>query len=463
MEQVGPLQEPLTKGHNIKSFEITGLFGDRDVMIPFDKDYKILIGENGLGKTSILNALYFTLTGRFNKLISLVFKKITLEFNSGKIVEFEKDDLVFSEDEESIKNRHEPRITAVINSVLSEYERDLIASLARNDTINNHPQLQNIYNKLQRATGYPMGILRRTLIVMFSGKSGKLEEARRTILKEIEAEILYFPTYRRIEEELHKLGALDDIRMPHDDKRLIQFGMEDVKMTLNRVIESIKNSAILGFSEITGEMLSQYLEGPPQLEPDIKDKIKVDILKIILERVGSNITNYNKERIIQLVESNEIFEQHDYNHLLNFLSKLIKTYDQQKEIDNSIKKFESINNSYLTGKKVVYDESKVTISIVQQRSNQAIELKNLSSGEKQIISLFTKIFFNEAKNIIVLFDEPELSLSMEWQKKLLPDILRSKNCQLLISVTHSPFIFDNELDEYAEDMSRYITFVPSQN
>ena len=34
----------------------------------------------------------------------------------------------------------------------------------------------------------------------------------------------------------------------------------------------------------------------------------------------------------------------------------------------------------------------------------------------------------------------------------LPDIFRSDKCSTLIAVTHSPFIFDNEFDEYAMDM-----------
>ena len=36
----------------IKSFSVYGLFGKDDVHIPFDETTKILIGENGIGKTS---------------------------------------------------------------------------------------------------------------------------------------------------------------------------------------------------------------------------------------------------------------------------------------------------------------------------------------------------------------------------------------------------------------------------
>jgi hypothetical protein len=58
---------------------------------------------------------------------------------------------------------------------------------------------------------------------------------------------------------------------------------------------------------------------------------------------------------------------------------------------------------------------------------------------------------------LVLFDEPELSLSMLWQKELLPDIVNSNKCNFLLAVTHSPFIFDNELDRYAVGLNEYFS------
>ena len=56
------------KSGNIKSFSVFGLFGTDDVHIPFDENVKILIGENGLGKTQVLNLFYYTLTRKFFKL-----------------------------------------------------------------------------------------------------------------------------------------------------------------------------------------------------------------------------------------------------------------------------------------------------------------------------------------------------------------------------------------------------------
>jgi predicted ATPase len=136
---------------------------------------------------------------------------------------------------------------------------------------------------------------------------------------------------------------------------------------------------------------------------------------------------------------------------------LIDIYEKQKELDNSVKIFRDVCNKYLINKEVFYDESAIKIYIKSESTEAEIALSKLSSGEKQIISIFSKIYLSDAdKRFIVLFDEPELSLSMTWQKQLLPDIINSEKCNFLLAVTHSPFIFDNELDRFAVGLNEYI-------
>ena len=144
--------------------------------------------------------------------------------------------------------------------------------------------------------------------------------------------------------------------------------------------------------------------------------------------------------------------------LFYFVQALVDIYDRQKEFDIAINRFKEVCNGYLINKKVVYDESNIKIYVKSEVSNNQLPLNMLSSGEKQIISIFSKIYLSDRdKRFIVLFDEPELSLSMLWQKQLLPDIVNSNKCDFLLAVTHSPFIFDNELDKYAVGLSEYIT------
>lgn len=72
-----------------------------------------------------------------------------------------------------------------------------------------------------------------------------------------------------------------------------------------------------------------------------------------------------------------------------------------------------------------------------------IQLDQLSSGEKQILLILTTVFLQEEKTNVLLMDEPEISLHISWQDRLI-ELIRelNPNCQLILT-THSPNIFAN--------------------
>lgn len=179
-------------------------------------------------------------------------------------------------------------------------------------------------------------------------------------------------------------------------------------------------------------------------------------MSIALTRVGDEIEKQDKERIIKLAASGEIYNDEN-KYLLNLIGRLIDSYEKQNAYDERVKKFVSVCNGYLNGKNFIYDESNLELGIFRDNSKTPISIRNLSSGEKQVISLFSKLYLEETENCFILFDEPELSLSIKWQSKFLPDIMDSGKCSTLIAVTHSPFIFDNAYDELARDMGECIT------
>lgn len=63
----------------LQEFEITGLFGYRNFKIEFREPILILIGENGFGKTTILNAINYTLQGRYKELLQINFSTIRIK------------------------------------------------------------------------------------------------------------------------------------------------------------------------------------------------------------------------------------------------------------------------------------------------------------------------------------------------------------------------------------------------
>jgi predicted ATP-dependent endonuclease of OLD family len=265
------------------------------------------------------------------------------------------------------------------------------------------------------------------------------------------SEIMYFPTYRRVEEDLYNLGYNDEILK--QENTLIQFGMDDVKKRFTQIESKIDKLLKEGFSKITSEILSQLVKGFSHTDNNSLSKINENDIEIILARVGKELSENDKNEIRNSVK-NQSFENPSLTYILK---KLVEIYDKQKELDDSVKKFKDICNKYLINKKVFYDESAIKIFIKSEKTDSEIDLSKLSSGEKQIISTFSKIYLSESdKRFIVLFDEPELSLSIIWQQQLLPDIINLGKCELLLAVTHSPFIFDNELDKYAIGLDQYI-------
>lgn len=92
-------------------------------------------------------------------------------------------------------------------------------------------------------------------------------------------------------------------------------------------------------------------------------------------------------------------------------------------------------------------------SIVNKFSGEIIEDHQLSTGELQIIYIFSRLFLVRSKKLILLFDEPELSLSLIWQRRILKDIVDSGRCSFLFVITHSPFTFDNELVTFAKGIN----------
>lgn len=81
-----------------------------------------------------------------------------------------------------------------------------------------------------------------------------------------------------------------------------------------------------------------------------------------------------------------------------------------------------------------------------------VNLNSLSSGEKKIIILLFLAIFMEEETLLI--DEPELSLSIVWQKMLLLDLLNETRVKKIIVCTHSPFIAEDEtLHQYLLPLS----------
>ena len=440
----------MSNAFNVEYFAIDKLFGFKNVEIPLS-DVQILVDQNGIGKTTVLNALYYVLSCQLERLSTIEFETIRIKFKGSDELRIGKDDVTI---------RQSARFRLLRKAPPSEWEM-----WARGDISGKALDVwkHRVYREYLDSPVSDRMSPSRMMAIINEADPHELQKTlalERTILENVPQEIYYLPTYRRIEEDLQKLGIDESIESEQDS--LIQFGMKDVNQRFVAITERIRTSSLSGFSQVTGEILHQLIDGinvPSAMKESIKNP---DAIKIVLDRVGNNLTDDDKQRINSLAATDQIFSDAKYDPLIYFLSNLVKIYEQQHEMDNTIKQFAGVCNKYLVGKEVRYDESKVSIEIVQKHTGAAVEISKLSSGEKQIVSLFSRIYLGTNKRFVLLFDEPELSLSIDWQQMILPDILDSGMCDAMFVVTHSPFIFANNLDSKAVGLSTFIKEVRSK-
>lgn len=132
--------------------------------------------------------------------------------------------------------------------------------------------------------------------------------------------------------------------------------------------------------------------------------------------------------------SDSVYSFSDYR--LGMLKDLRTALAKQERID---KFFAMINLLFeSTGKTIEIDDKN---RVIFKKGDLHIDLEKLSAGEKQMLLLLFTLFLMEDKPNVLLLDEPEISLHIEWQDKLVGLMNElNPNCQIIMT-THSPNIF----------------------
>ena len=196
-------------------------------------------------------------------------------------------------------------------------------------------------------------------------------------------------------------------------------------------------------------------------------KLPDDVIGDVLKRMDENILpKKQKDKITDMIAKMKEAEDTDVSVenkiIFQYFLELMDLDKRIREAEEPLLRFAETCNEYFTNKSMKYDNQNFGISINMHKenhsiANEQIKLQDLSSGEKQIASLFGLLNLNQDKNFFVLIDEPELSLSVKWQRRILVDIINSHNCVGLFAATHSPFIFDNELEPYVHGINEFLS------
>lgn len=333
----------------------------------------------------------------------------------------------------------------------------------------------------REATMLRSHIMRRVLV---DADSDLFEAPRQHIERELAGAFtgrtIYLPTYRRIERDIEEIFPEFEERVRrmgggyeppslarHSAKHyvdLVSFGMEDVRRTIKKRLNNLRDYSLAKFNALSGLYLRDVIRGNAQ---EFSEKQILSLsetsLSAILKRVSEEVLSEEdkerlKRRILQISEGAASPPEISDTYLAHYFTLLMDVDTEISEQEAEILEFVSVCNAYLgPSKEIIYDDVKSEIEILDG-DGRVIDLSVLSSGEKQVISLFCHLYLDPYPEQIVIIDEPELSLSVPWQKRLLPDIFNSKRCNLLVAVTHSPFIYENELSRAALDLRKFTVF-----
>ncbi|WP_051113371.1 AAA family ATPase [Lunatimonas lonarensis] len=133
---------------------------------------------------------------------------------------------------------------------------------------------------------------------------------------------------------------------------------------------------------------------------------------------------------------------------LNHLSSLIGTQRihsvvqqwnllNEKKININKPKFTFLDeiNHLFQRKKIFINERNELL--VETQSGKIFPLIHLSSGEKQLLIILGQSLLQENNSHVYIADEPELSLHVEWQEKLVSSLKNVNPNSQIIYATHS--------------------------
>lgn len=117
--------------------------------------------------------------------------------------------------------------------------------------------------------------------------------------------------------------------------------------------------------------------------------------------------------------------------------------------DNEV--FEVLNSFYrMTNRQIVWRDDSIYMDVPNEG---VIHFVGFSKGEKTLLVLMLSVYLYRDR-MFFLLDEPDLSLHVEWQKKLLPAFARlAPNAQFIIG-THSPFLVMRTQSEQVVNLAK---------
>lgn len=428
----------------ISSFSINGLFGtfNHSVFLK-DDGITIIIGKNGIGKTYFLNAIdnFFSLKWEF--FIDLEFDSIEFVLNDDSrwsVNKVERDEKLLFEIKESGR-KEEP------------FEFDL--TILENISKRSYYSPSDINQKAIEISKIVPTINKISYNRFLDEETG-LQYSRTELIEEFGNQLVQRRVYSPIEKEkitgriakiidANKTEFVETQRIYNiDDGELAT--RENITYYAKKLVQMI-NETEKEYNEVSVKLdsnfvfdLVNYSQNNPVDEHSILNRYNELIEKTqILSRMGLLSSEENR-KAVTIEQAKESANAIDL-YIRNTEEKL-KKYDKLK---NNVSLFKKIINERFEHKELYIDRDKGFLVKSTSGEKRNIPLHKLSSGEKNEFNLFFKLIFLTDRDSIILIDEPEISLHVEWQNAFIQDLkgIIEKNNFRVIIATHSPDIIDD--------------------
>ena len=372
----------------IQSLKVKGLNKRLSGEFEFHEDLNIFTGPNGSCKTTLLKLIWYLISGHLQEIL------VEIPFHTVSI-QTELFDLTMK--------RVEP------DQVTFDYKFD---------------KEEGVYE-----------------CVVINAETGRIDRKDMDWVNALEKRIarttkrsLFFPTFRRIEGGFSRvIRDTDDSRM-----RFLASTPEMLQASISNFSDEVSVNGHKFIASISTEDLSELLT-----------QKYVDIYEEISTRQAQVLENISKE-MENNVDKNKISEiPQGPSAVLDAIQKVNKEREQLSkpfsvlsELAGKILRYRAIHipgraihGEAIDGITLGEGEEGITVGAAKN----AISSDKLSAGEKQMLSFLCYNAFSEGMAIFI--DEPELSLHVDWQRRLFPTLLEQGQKNQFFVATHSPFIY----------------------
>ena len=206
---------------------------------------------------------------------------------------------------------------------------------------------------------------------------------------------------------------------------------------LNKIFRSINTN---------GDLLNHLLKGVHiTVEPEEATHVRYDIIRSLDSPVLDLETMAHVDsRIASALDFQLYHLQRKYlDYQVNIGNRMIAALQQGRteeaqQLSQPKSRFQDMVDELFeeTGKKMVRTENEIRFSQI----GETLVPYQLSSGEKQMLAILLTVLVEDQQPYVLFMDEPEVSLHIEWQKRMIDLIVElNPNVQIILT-THSPAV-----------------------